>query len=281
MNRFAARFFTAAKVHATPTAGVVVASLVMLIAPASVSLAGGFELRKASVGPADAYFAGRPLTIRFRAADDRERFVRVAIVNKRTRKSVHDWRLATFGTLTEYPLRWRGKSAGRIAPNGRYVVRAGPDGRPLRRIGGFKWRRHAYPVAGPHSSRGYLGEFGAPRNGGRTHEGFDILSPCGTPLVAARGGRVRFSGYHGAAGNYLVIDGKGTGFDTAYMHLLRPSLLRTGDQVRTGQPIGLVGSTGSSTACHLHFEMWTAPGWYEGGSPIDPLSHLLKWDRYS
>jgi murein DD-endopeptidase MepM/ murein hydrolase activator NlpD len=65
------------------------------------------------------------------------------------------------------------------------------------------------------------------------------------------------------------------------MHLLRPSLLRSGDQVRTGQPIGLVGSTGSSTACHLHFEIWTAPGWYEGGSPLDPLPRLKKWDRYS
>jgi murein DD-endopeptidase MepM/ murein hydrolase activator NlpD len=51
--------------------------------------------------------------------------------------------------------------------------------------------------------------------------------------------------------------------------------------VRTGEPIGAVGSTGSSTACHLHFELWTAPGWYEGGSPIDPLALLRKWDSYS
>jgi len=41
------------------------------------------------------------------------------------------------------------------------------------------------------------------------------------------------------------------------------------------------GETGDASACHLHFEMWAAPGWYEGGSPIDPLSYLEKWDRYS
>jgi murein DD-endopeptidase MepM/ murein hydrolase activator NlpD len=65
------------------------------------------------------------------------------------------------------------------------------------------------------------------------------------------------------------------------MHLAQPSPLRAGDQVRTGQPIGLVGDTGDATACHLHFEIWIAPGWYEGGSPIDPLPYLTKWDRYS
>lgn len=275
MNRFAARFFTAAKVHATPTAGVVVASLVMLIAPASVSLAGGFELRKASVGPAHAYFAGRPLTIRFRAADDRERFVRVAIVNKRTGKSVHDWRLPTFGTLTEYPLRWRGKTARRIAPNGRYVVRAGPDGRPLRRIGGFKWRRHAYPVAGPHSSRGYIGEFGAPRNGGRTHEGFDILSPCGTPIVAARGGKVLKSRFDPRLmGNFVILRGRRDRFRYLYSHLREPSPTRKGDRVRTNQIVGHVGQTGNaaSTPCHLHFEL-------RDDGPVDPEPHLRRWDR--
>ena len=97
------------------------------------------------------------------------------------------------------------------------------------------------------------------------------MAACGTPLIAARGGRVQYSGYQGAAGNYIVIDGKGTRFDM-YMHLVEPSPLQTGDTVRTGQPIGIVGDTGDATACHLHFEMWTAPGWYEGGSPDRPAA---------
>ena len=46
----------------------------------------------------------------------------------------------------------------------------------------------------------------------------------------------------------------------------------------TGQPIGFVGRTGDATACHLHFEMWPAPGWYTGGSAVDPLPSLKAWD---
>ena len=49
----------------------------------------------------------------------------------------------------------------------------------------------------------------------------------------------------------------------------------------TGQQIGVVGQTGDASACHLHFEIWGAPGWYEGGSPFDPLADLEKWDAYS
>ena len=44
---------------------------------------------------------------------------------------------------------------------------------------------------------------------------------------------------------------------------------------------GVVGETGDATACHLHFEIWTAPGWYAGGAPIDPLETLQAWDRLS
>ncbi len=145
---------------------------------------------------------------------------------------------------------------------------------------GFDLYRYAFPILGPHDYGGAAGRFGAARSG-HTHEGQDVMAKCGTPLVAARGGTVQYSGYEGAAGNYIVIDGKGTGFDFGYMHLLEPSPLREGATVRTGEPIGLVGQTGDATACHLHFEIWTAPGWYEGGSPIDPLPFLEEWDSYS
>ena len=55
------------------------------------------------------------------------------------------------------------------------------------------------------------------------------------------------------------------------MHLREAALVATGDHVLTGQPIGYVGDTGDADGCHLHFEIWTAPGWYSGGQPIDPL----------
>ena len=73
------------------------------------------------------------------------------------------------------------------------------------------------------------------------------MAACGTPLVAARGGTVQYAGYQGAAGNYIVIDGKGTGYDFMYAHLAEPSPLQTGETVRTGQPIGIVGDTGDAT----------------------------------
>lgn len=190
-------------------------------------------------------------------------------------------------------VRWDGTTIeGRPAPNGKYSFRIVPQsGGPAARRAStssseqsfslsFALYGYAFPVLGTHDFGEEGAVFGAGRSG-HTHQGHDVMAECGTPVVAARGGKVRYSGYQSAAGNYLVIDGRGTGFDTAYMHMLEPSLLQAGMTVRTGQPIGLVGSTGSSTACHLHFELWTAPGWYEGGSPIDPLPYLLRWDAYS
>ena len=69
----------------------------------------------------------------------------------------------------------------------------------------------------------------------------------------------------------MVIDGDGTGEDYAYMHLAEPSPFKAGDRVYTGQRIGAVGETGNARGCHLHFELWGAPGWYQGGRPFDPL----------
>lgn len=191
----------------------------------------------------------------------------------------------------EVRIRWDGTtSEGRPARNGRYSFRIEPQGgtevaarastssAPLSL--GFALYGYAFPIAGPHEFAMGAGRFGAPRSG-HTHEGQDTMAACGTPLIAARGGTVQYAGYQSAAGNYIVIDGKGTGLDFMYAHLAEPSPLKTGDLVRTGQPIGIVGDTGDATGCHLHFEIWTAPGWYEGGSPIDPLPYLEKWDRYS
>jgi len=201
-------------------------------------------------------------------------------------------------------IRWDGSAAGgHPARNGHYSFRILPQSgeqlarrslqRSVRRARrrasssasppltlGFDLYAFAFPILGAHDFGGAGGRFGAGRTG-HSHEGQDVMARCGVPLIAARGGRVQYSGFQGAAGNYLVIDGKDTGFDMAYMHLLRPSPLRPGAVVRTGQPIGLVGSTGDASACHLHFEIWTAPGWYEGGHPIDPFLLLKRWDRYS
>ena len=141
----------------------------------------------------------------------------------------------------------------------------------------FQFLRHEFPVRGPH----YFGEFAAAFGGGRGHQGQDIFAACGTPIVAARGGRVEVRQYHSRAGHYLVIDGHRTGADYAYMHMRDVPLVRVGQRVRTGQLLGYVGETGRASGCHLHLEMWTAPGWYTGGRAVDPLPALLSWDRSS
>jgi murein DD-endopeptidase MepM/ murein hydrolase activator NlpD len=183
---------------------------------------------------------------------------------------------------TENTAHWNGKGLdGKRAPGGVYRFSIGPE------AGGsvettsdsiFQYHGYEFPVRGPHT---YGDGVGAPR-AGHVHEGQDVLAACGLKLVAARGGRVQYRGFQSAAGNFVVIDGKGTGHDYAYMHLKRPSPLRRGQAVRTGQQIGVVGSTGDATACHLHFEEWSAPGWYQGGHYLAAVTrHLRSWDRWS
>jgi murein DD-endopeptidase MepM/ murein hydrolase activator NlpD len=99
---------------------------------------------------------------------------------------------------------------------------------------------------------------------GRMHEGIDISAPCGTPVRAVAAGNVIFSGWMGGYGNLIVLD-HGGGIATAYAHL---SASYAGGGVGQGQTIGAVGTTGSSTGCHLHFEVRI------NGSPVDPMGYL-------
>jgi murein DD-endopeptidase MepM/ murein hydrolase activator NlpD len=136
---------------------------------------------------------------------------------------------------------------------------------------------HVFPIQGKHGFGGSGSDFGSGR-AGHSHQGHDVFARCGTPLVAARGGTVQRRAYHPLSGNYLIVDGEGTGLDYAYMHMARLSPLRKGRPVAAGERIGAVGDSGNARGCHLHFELWTAPGYYEGGRPFDPLPALRLWD---
>jgi len=260
--------------------------------PSEAPSAGVLSLVTARTTPRKSFFYGfRYPNVRFSiASTQQQNDLQIDVVNA-AGEVVRSFYRNDVEPNVEVRIRWDGTtSEGRPARNGRYSFRIEPQGgtevaarastssAPLSL--GFALYGYAFPIAGSHEFAMGAGRFGAPRSG-HTHEGQDTMAACGTPLVAARGGTVQYAGYQSAAGNYLVIDGKGTGLDFMYAHLAEPSPLKTGDPVRTGQPIGIVGDTGDATGCHLHFEIWTAPGWYEGGSPIDPLPYLEQWDRYS
>ena len=131
-----------------------------------------------------------------------------------------------------------------------------------------------FPIRGHYTYGDGLGA-------GRDHQGQDIMAKCGLPIVAAQAGRVELVDYHPAAGNYVVIDGAGKEPDTVYMHLTNRASVRKRQAVAAGEQLGTVGRTGNASACHLHFEMWSSPGYYTGGSVIDPLPYLKRWDKAS
>lgn len=85
------------------------------------------------------------------------------------------------------------------------------------------------------------------------HEGIDFNAETGTPVHAAAAGVVVAAEYHPEFGNMIDID-HGEGLVSRYAHLSK-SMVRTGQIVRRGAPIGEVGSTGRSTGSHLHFEV--------------------------
>ncbi len=247
--------------------------------------AGSLEIAEAETSPAKAYFFGMRaprLTYVIRSSQ-RLNDLRIDIV-RGDGTIVRSFFRDDVEANSSQTIRWNGKTgAGKPAPNGSYVFRIGSQAGSLAKRSsgagglGFKLYGYIFPIRGPHS---YGDGIGAPR-AGHTHQGQDVFAACGTRMVAARGGRVQYSGYHSSAGNYVVIDGRNSPVDFVYMHMVSPSPLRTGRMVRTGQFIGEVGETGNASGCHLHYEMWGAPGWYEGGDFLDPTPPLKRWDRYS
>jgi murein DD-endopeptidase MepM/ murein hydrolase activator NlpD len=129
-----------------------------------------------------------------------------------------------------------------------------------------------FPVSGSYRFGTSTNRFG----GSRSHKGQDIFADCGTPVVAALGGEVASAGYEGGAGNYAVITADDR-TSHVYMHMQRKPLVKQGERVEAGESLGAVGESGSAQGCHLHFELWTAPGWYRGGEAVDPLPTLRRW----
>ncbi|KEO85848.1 membrane protein [Erythrobacter sp. JL475] len=144
------------------------------------------------------------------------------------------------------------------------LMRWGKDGRFYEASGVGEQRRGLVaPVPGSISS-----SFGMRRHPilgyRRMHSGMDFRARHGTPIVAVTDGRVSSAGRAGGCGIAVRLD-HGGGLSTRYCHMSRMAV-RGGQEVRRGQVIGYVGSTGLSTGPHLHYEM------YRNGRAINPAS---------
>lgn len=100
------------------------------------------------------------------------------------------------------------------------------------------------------------------------HDGLDLTSGCSTAIVAASAGTVEYVGWYGGYGNYVRIN-HGGGVSTAYGHIVNGGFrVSPGQRVSAGQLVALVGSTGNSTGCHLHFEV------HINGATTDPAPFM-------
>jgi len=121
------------------------------------------------------------------------------------------------------------------------------------------------PVAGPNA---FGDTWGAARSGGRTHQGVDMMSPFGTPLIAVVAGSVTMK-TNNLGGNVIWLTGA-DGNKYYYAHL--SSWEGSSRGVSAGEVIGYVGATGNTSANHLHFEIH--PG---GGAAVNPYPTVRRY----
>lgn len=128
-----------------------------------------------------------------------------------------------------------------------------------------------YPTASPLVTSSYGMRFHPVLQYYRLHAGTDFRAYCGTPILAAADGTVLYARYLEGLGNQVLINhgysSGGSSVMTSSNHLTSFAV-SPGQQVSRGQVIGYSGTTGTSTACHLHFEV------YIDGSTADPMSWL-------
>jgi murein DD-endopeptidase MepM/ murein hydrolase activator NlpD len=122
----------------------------------------------------------------------------------------------------------------------------------------------AMPLASGRLTSRFGMRFDPLAGGHRMHSGIDLAAAEGTPVTAPQDGVVSFSNWSGGYGLLVAVEHP-SGVQTRFGHLSRVAV-RPGQQVRKGQVLGLVGSTGRSTGPHLHYEV------RHRGRAIDPLA---------
>jgi murein DD-endopeptidase MepM/ murein hydrolase activator NlpD len=136
-----------------------------------------------------------------------------------------------------------------------------------------------FPVAGAHSFGGPENRFGAPR-ANHIHQGQDVLSAEGAPILAPMPGTILTTSYQAGGAGYYAVEHTAV-FDFMFAHCQAGSLaVVAGQSVSAGQVLCGAGQSGDATTPHLHFEMWVG-GWRVSAAshPIDPLPYLEAWER--
>ncbi|KAA2243574.1 M23 family metallopeptidase [Chitinophaga agrisoli] len=155
-----------------------------------------------------------------------------------------------------------------VEKDGRFVLRLQPE---LLRGGNYTVTittapTLAFPV--PSKTRSRIGSFwgDARDQGGRKHEGIDIFGTFRTPVVAAANGYISRVGLNNLGGKVIFMQPEGKDYTLYYAHL-DSQLVRSGQQVMTGDTLGLMGNTGNAknTPTHLHFGIYTT------GGAMDPM----------
>ncbi|MFT8395180.1 M23 family metallopeptidase [Propionibacterium sp.] len=180
------------------------------------------------------------------------------------------------------PLDWLGSGSRervRLVPNGT-VLRPVPSRAPVPQAGGSTSDAAqtvtpsgaVMPVIAPVTS-----PFGPRTNPVRgtseLHDGIDFGAACGTPVRASWAGTVSYAATMGGYGNRVMIDHGSNGqtaLATSYSHLsdAGTGMVTVGQQVSAGQIVGLVGTTGLSTGCHLHYSV------HQQGISVNPAPYL-------
>lgn len=157
------------------------------------------------------------------------------------------------------------RAAERASRSGDRAENPAPGG------GGASSSYLSWPTANPVVTSSYGRRFHPVLNYWRLHAGTDFRAYCGTPILAASSGTVLYTRTLYGVGNQVLIDhgytGGGDSLMSSYNHLTSWAV-SPGQHVERGQVVGYSGTTGTSTACHLHFEV------YLNGSTVDPMTYL-------
>lgn len=238
------------------------------------------RIASAHATPKKIFLGGRKTaTFRFDLRGKFSRKLLVKVVSIRSGEVTKRFRVGWTKPGERTRIDWQGKTKKGFIKRGKHAFRvyAGGKRAKVSKDSGsqrFRFYEHRFPLLGRHN---YGDGFGA----GRGHQGQDVFGRCGNRIVAARGGRVQTRAFQSSAGYYVVIDGRGSGQDYVYMHMEKRGRPKEGSWVKTGQTLGRNSDTGNASGCHLHFEIWSAPGWYQGGSPKAPTRSLKRWDSWS